>query len=191
MRRRATSISRTTPRAHGITSVVRIALTPTSWQIAMRTAFTPVVSALVELGQIADPHHLRDFGIPAVNLGIAFERGHEAEADRFDDRIDEIGDTRLFQRVECRLEGLESSSEVGNRDDLGAGSAQVVHYFFAVGPVDTQHQLGAGAYRPPNFVGVEGIDAYPPARGSEIPHYLFKRRECKSRSAADVDDVRP
>src|ERR1700674_3639716 len=41
------STSRTAPRAHGITSVVSTARTPTSWQMARSSAFTPVESAAV------------------------------------------------------------------------------------------------------------------------------------------------
>ena len=47
MSRRATSISRTAPRAQGITSVVSTARTPVSSQMASSSALTPVVSALV------------------------------------------------------------------------------------------------------------------------------------------------
>ena len=41
------SISFTAPRAQGMTSVVSTARTPSSSQMAIRSAFTPVVSALV------------------------------------------------------------------------------------------------------------------------------------------------
>ncbi len=41
------SISRTAPRAQGMTSVVSTACTPSSSQMAISTAWTPVVSALV------------------------------------------------------------------------------------------------------------------------------------------------
>ncbi len=47
MSRRATSISRTAPRAHGITSVVNTERMPSSWQMATSSALTPVVSAAV------------------------------------------------------------------------------------------------------------------------------------------------
>src|SRR5207244_3419256 len=63
------SISRTAPRAQGITSVVSTARTPTSSQMATSSAFTPVVSAAagrpapglagrVEVGAVHAEHEL-------------------------------------------------------------------------------------------------------------------------------------
>ena len=69
MSRRATSISRTAPRAQGITSVVSTARIPSSWQTATSSAFTPVLSAAVS-SEVADSHqHLR-LGMPPPHLGV-------------------------------------------------------------------------------------------------------------------------
>ena len=39
-----------------------------------------------ELGDVADAHQHLGVGIAPARLGVALERGHEAEADRLDDR---------------------------------------------------------------------------------------------------------
>ena len=56
------SISRTAPRAQLMTSVVSTAPTPSSSQIASRSALTPVVSALVSSVMLPIPINCRASG---------------------------------------------------------------------------------------------------------------------------------
>src|SRR5207245_347029 len=133
--RRAMSISRTAPCAQGITSVVSTARTPTSSQMATSSAFTPVVSA-------------------AVSLREALGRGHEAEADRLDDRVDEIGHAPPLQGGDRRLEGLEPRPEVGDRHDASLRARELAGRV-EVRAVHAEDELGAGCHGGADLSGVE------------------------------------
>src|SRR5881409_1028692 len=113
MSRRATSISRTAPRAQGITSVVRTARTPSSWQTAEQGVHARRVRG-GELGDVADPHEERRVGVAPTRLGVPFERTHEPEPDRLDDGVDEVGDPPLLERGDAPLQRLESLTEIGD-----------------------------------------------------------------------------
>ena len=76
-----------------------------------------------ELGDVADAHELPGIRIAAPNLGVSLERGHEAEADRLNDGIDEVRDTPGFQALDARVQRLQTLSEIGDDDDLSRGAA--------------------------------------------------------------------
>ncbi len=120
-----------------------------------------------ELGEVADPHQLDRFRVATVHLGVSLERGHEPEADRLDDRVDQVRHPPALERLDARLERLDTLAEVGDHDDPRAGTRQLARDL-EVGAVDAQHQLGAGLDRRADLILVEGVDAHahPRARSS-------------------------
>ena len=97
------------------------ARTPVSWQMAISRAFTPVVSALVSSVMLPMPISWAARVAP-VDLGVALERRHEAEADRLDDRVDEIRHAPALQRLDAAVERIEALAEVGDHDDARAAA---------------------------------------------------------------------
>src|SRR5947209_2886904 len=90
------STSRTAPRAHGITSVVSTARTPSSWQIATRSAFTPVESAAVSsvrFRSVHAQHELRAGGDGGTDLASVERVDADAHPGR-DEAADDVGERR-------------------------------------------------------------------------------------------------
>ena len=79
-----------------------------------------------ELGDVADPHHHLGVGPAPSRLGVALERGHEAEADGLDDRIDEKRNFQFRQQLERRHDRVERRAEVGERDDAHVAPRELV-----------------------------------------------------------------
>ena len=141
-----------------------------------------------ELGDIPDPHQLPRLGVAPVGLGVALERCREPEADRLDDRVDEIADPPPLERLDRRGQGLDPLPEVGDGDYPCAAAGELASHL-AVRPVDAQHQLRPGLHGGADLGRLEAVDADPHPRAAELPHDVTQRGERHARRAADVDDV--
>src|SRR5206468_1919650 len=109
-----------------------------------------------ELGEIPDAHqHLR-IGIPTPHFRVSLERRHEAEADRLENRIDQIADTPLFQLLDARIERVESATEIWHDDDTGASQ---VARDVEIRAVHAQHELRTGGDGRADLFDVERVDA--------------------------------
>ena len=155
MRRRATSTSRTAPRAHGMTSVVRTWRMPSSWQNPIRSAFMPGRVGVGQLRDVADAHQDLDGRVARADLHVAVEGRREPEADRLDDRIDDVGPAERLEVGDAPVQGVELGRRVRDQDRRGpelTGHLQVL-------AVQAQHVVDAGPVGGEDLDGIEGVDA--------------------------------
>src|SRR5262249_10762898 len=110
------------------------------------------------------------------------------EANRLENRIDQVADAPAIQRVEDWVERLEPSAEIGNGNHAGAAAGEIAHDV-QVRAVDAQHELGAGGNGGADFAGVEAVDADAHAVGNEVAYEAAERGERDAGRAADVDHV--
>src|SRR5205814_2379956 len=92
---------------------------------------------------------------PPPNLCIPLERCHETEADRFEDRIDEIPNAPALQFLEAGFERLERAAKVRHDDHTRAGGQ--IARGLDVRAVHAQHELGPGVHRGADLDGVERV----------------------------------
>ena len=99
MRRRATSTSRTAPRAHG--NHLGREHVPDAELLAEpdQERVHPGRVGVGQLRDVADPHQHLGRGVARPDLHVPVERRRETEADGLDHRIDDVG---ASQRLEVR-----------------------------------------------------------------------------------------
>ena len=60
-----------------------------------------------QLGDVADPHQHLGPGVPRPDLHVPVERRREPEADRLDDRVDDVGAAQRLQMGDGPVQGVE------------------------------------------------------------------------------------
>ena len=141
-----------------------------------------------ELRDVADPHHHLGGGPAPPRLGVALQRRGEAESDRLDHRVDEVGDTELRERLERGRDGFQGRAKIGKRNDANAAPREIAGDA-EVASVDAQHECRARVDRGANLLGDEAVDAHADARRHELAHDIAERGEGEAWRAADVDVV--
>ena len=105
-----------------------------------------------ELGEVADAHQHLGVWVSPPNFSVPLERRHEAEADRLEDRVDQIWDVQPRQFLEAGLERVEGAAQIGNHDHAGAAAGEIAGDV-DVRAVDAEHQLGSGSHGGANLAG--------------------------------------
>src|SRR5207247_4945564 len=120
-------------------------------------------------------------------LGEALEPMEDPEAERLDHGVHQVRYPPPLERGDARLERLETFPEVRDHDHPRRRAGEVPRHV-EIGPVDRQHELGAGRHGGADLARVEGVDAPTHPRVDQLPYRVREPRELASWSAADVDD---
>ena len=107
--------------------------------------------------EVADPHQHFRHGILPPDFRVPFERGHEAEADRLEDRVDEIADAPLFQLLEAGLQRVERAAEIGYHHHTRARAGEIA-CDLQVRPF-TLNTSWLQPTRPADLIRIERVDA--------------------------------
>ncbi len=138
-----------------------------------------------QLGEVARAHHDLDFRQPPPQLAVASDRVGEAEMDRVENGVGQVGAAFLLHLLDRAQQRAQAARPGGNQHRSGA---DLVRDPQGLG-FQAQQKIGAGLAPAQQLVLVHRVHADPIAGGVQRAHCLFQVRKRRLRQAAQVYHV--